>query len=134
MRAKPQKFFAEDENLASGLQDENQRALVLRQLVNAFIQVEQFPKAAKTAYAIQDSSSRAFALASLANALAQAGQFGTALKTIGHKRLDEFLQVLAEWIPLFEKVEAGLAIKVLREATEVIGWVRPDWRKINELF
>ena len=132
--AKAQKFFAEAENLASGLQDENQRALVLRQLVNAFIQVEQFPKAAKTAYAIQDSSSRAFALASLANALAQAGQFGTALKTIGHKRLDEFLQVLAEWIPLFEKVEAGLAIKVLREATEVIGWVRPDWRKINELF
>jgi hypothetical protein len=33
-----------------------------------------------------------------------------------------------------EQVEAGLALRVLREVIRVVGWVRPSWNEINDLI
>ena len=64
----------------------------------------------------------------------QAINFEEALIAIGLLELNEFLSVLSEWVPNFEKVESGLSVTVLSEAIRISGWVHPDWRKISELL
>jgi tetratricopeptide (TPR) repeat protein len=64
----------------------------------------------------------------------QAMNFEEALVAIGLLELNEFLSVLSEWAPAFEKVELGLSVTVLSEAVRIAGWVHPDWRKISELL
>ncbi|MBW4499643.1 MAG: hypothetical protein KME57_08755 [Scytonema hyalinum WJT4-NPBG1] len=64
----------------------------------------------------------------------QAINFEEALVAIGLLELNEFLSVLSEWAPAFEKVELGLSVTVLSEAVRIAGWVHPDWRKISELL
>jgi tetratricopeptide (TPR) repeat protein len=64
----------------------------------------------------------------------QAMNFEEALVAVGLLELNEFLSVLSEWTPAFEKVELGLSVTVLSEAVRIAGWVHPDWRKISELL
>jgi tetratricopeptide (TPR) repeat protein len=64
----------------------------------------------------------------------EAINFEEALITIGLLELNEFLSVLSEWTPDFEKVESGLSVTVLSEAVRIAGWVHPDWRKLSELL
>jgi tetratricopeptide (TPR) repeat protein len=64
----------------------------------------------------------------------QAINFEEALVAIGLLELNEFLSVLSEWAPAFEKVESGLSVTVLSEAVQIAGWVHPDWRKISKLL
>ncbi|MBD1808124.1 tetratricopeptide repeat protein [Microcoleus sp. FACHB-SPT15] len=64
----------------------------------------------------------------------QAMNFEEALVATGLLELNEFLSVLSEWAPAFEKVKSGLSVTVLSEAVRIAGWVHPDWRKISELL
>lgn len=65
-------------------------------------------------------------------AATQAINFEEALIAIGLLELNEFLPVLSEWTPDFERVESGLSVTVLSEALRIAGWVHPDWRKLSE--
>ncbi|MDF5732736.1 MAG: hypothetical protein PUP92_33285 [Rhizonema sp. PD38] len=46
--------------------------------------------------------------------------------------LNEFLSVLSEWTPNFERVESRLLATVLSEAVRIAGWAHPDWRKLSK--
>ena len=81
-----------------------------------------------------EEARKAASTRSVADALAQAERFSYAFAILGLSDLDDFLQVLAEWGPSFEKVASGLAIGTLREATGIAGWVRSDWREIHALL
>ena len=60
--------------------------------------------------------------------------FEEALVAVGLLELNEFLSVLSEWAPTFEKLELKLSVTVLSEAVRIAGWVHPDWRKISGLL
>jgi len=86
------------------------------------------------ARSIPNDWQRAEALRELADALAQVGRFDEALLILSLHSLDESLQVVANWAPSFEEIAPGSSLAVLRQATRVAGWVRPDWRRISELL
>jgi len=60
--------------------------------------------------------------------------FKSAFNTVGLLEINTFLSVLSEWAPAFEKVEAGLLAKVLKEVIRILGWVHPDWQKLSRSF
>ncbi|MCZ7567019.1 MAG: hypothetical protein M5U01_00265 [Ardenticatenaceae bacterium] len=93
-----------------------------------------FGEAAQVARTLQNHVDRTNALRALGAALARDGRFEAALVTVGPDDLDDFIRSLADWAPYFENVEPGLSLAVLREASEVAGWVRRDWREIHELL
>src|SRR5215475_13436571 len=68
----------------------------------------------------------------LAAALVQSGRFHVALKMLGPQTIDAFAQTLADWSDYFETVKPGLFLQILREVTDVSGWVYPNWRKRHE--
>jgi hypothetical protein len=55
-----------------------------------------------------------------------------ALGALGPCELDGFLQHVARWAPAFEEIRPGLSISVINAAMGIIGWVRPDWRRMHE--
>jgi len=57
-----------------------------------------------------------------------------AFAIIGPRELAEFIQFLAFWAKDFEQIESGLSILVLREAIDVVCWVRPSWRSIHAIL
>jgi tetratricopeptide (TPR) repeat protein len=126
--------------VACAIQDGYARALALCALAAARAQAGKestsriFDEARAVACAIQDDFSRPDTLRALAAALAQAGRFDEAFKALGQPEADEFLKTIAQWSPAFEKVKPGLSVTILREGVRIVGWVRPDWRKIHELL
>jgi hypothetical protein len=66
--------------------------------------------------------------------MAQAGEIEQALDALGPRELSDFVQTLASWASYFEKVEPGLSVAVLREATRIISWVQASWRPIYEIL
>jgi thioredoxin-like negative regulator of GroEL len=128
--------YEEAQEVASAIEDDDryQRAEALRELASALTQAGRYEEAREVASTIEDDSKRAGALRDLASALAQAGRFNYALAVLDLRKLDEFLQALAKWAPSFERVEPGLSVVVLWEATGIVGWVRSDWRTIHELL
>ncbi|MCZ7572053.1 MAG: hypothetical protein M5U01_26175 [Ardenticatenaceae bacterium] len=132
--------FGQAEAVARSIPDEQGRAAALRELAGALARVGDdrasgvFEAAEAVARSIQNDWGRASALRELADALAQAGRFDEALLTLSPRSLDESLQAMANWAPSFEEIAPGSSLAVLREATRVAGWVRPDWRRVSELL
>jgi hypothetical protein len=120
--------------LVENLQDEWERGRVLLVLAEALAKVERLEEAEKAVLLIQNPIQRSGSLADLAAAYARAHRFSDALTALGTRELEYFLQSLAEWAEAFEQVEPGMSVAVLREASEVAGWVRPEWRQIHELL
>ncbi len=120
--------------LGQDLQDDWERGRVLLVLAEALAKGERLEEAKKAALLIQAPLQRSEALTDLAAAYARAHQFSEALTALGTRELDDFLQSLAEWAEAFEQVEPAFSVAVLREASEVAGWVRPDWWQIHELL
>jgi hypothetical protein len=77
---------------------------------------------------------RGYILRDLADALIEERRVGDAFSMLGSRSLDESLQALAQWATHFEKLRSGLSVAVLREATAVAGWARPDWEEISQLL
>jgi Flp pilus assembly protein TadD len=125
---------------ARSIRDDFYRACALSALAAALTRAGEehasgvFAEAVAVARTIQTDTYRALALRDLALALAQAGRFDEAFSTLGQRQADEFLETIAPWSPAFEKVKPGLSVTILREAIHIIGWARPDWRKIHELL
>jgi hypothetical protein len=44
------------------------------------------------------------------------------------------LDAIAGWRKGFEGIEPGLTFKVLREATRIAAWERPDWGEIHRIL
>jgi uncharacterized protein YeeX (DUF496 family) len=91
-----------------------------------------FTEAEELAHAIRNDRHRAEAKNNLAAALAQSWRFHDALTMLGPQTIDAFAQTLAEWSDYFEMVKPGLFLQILREVTDVLGWVYPNWRKRHE--
>lgn len=132
--------FDQATGIARCIQDVVERAGALRDLADPLSQAGDeraeavFDQAAEIAHSIQDDWQRAWALSDLAAALAGAGRYGDAFLSLAPNNLDGFLQALTEWAPHFEQTQPGLSVAVLREASRVAGWVRPDWQEIHELL
>ncbi len=109
------------------------RDSALTELVTALVQAGRYQQARQVADNIADSDNPP-ALRAIATAHAQAGRYDQALLTLGETEMDQYLGVLTEWAPHFERTERGLTLRVLLEATEVAGWVREDWQAIHQLL
>jgi hypothetical protein len=105
--------------------------------------------AALTCLALTAASSRAFAAAdsihyhderraeafrAVAAGLAEMGHFNSAFESVGPRKLAEFLQILAEWAPCFERLKEEFSITILSEATGVAKWFQPRWCEIHRLL
>jgi tetratricopeptide (TPR) repeat protein len=44
----------------------------------------------------------------------------------------DFTLSIADWYEIFEALEAGLTLKVMREVARIIGWERGRWQEISE--
>ncbi|MBX3083173.1 MAG: hypothetical protein KF716_16190 [Anaerolineae bacterium] len=93
-----------------------------------------FDEALSTTRAIEAASSRANALSAIAAALAQTGKFTMAFGEVGLRKLAQYMNILGEWHDGVEKIERGLTIKVLREATRIVAWEKPQWKDIHAIL
>ena len=110
------------------------RTRALAALVGALAQAQRFDEARTVAQSISDEEKRAEALRALVVALSLRQRFDEALTTLGPQLTDTFMTVFAGWASELEHIEPGLAPEVLREVTRIVGWTRPDWRKIADLL
>ncbi len=56
------------------------------------------------------------------------------LQELGSQNLDDFVHIVASCSPIFEQLEAGLSVSALKEVVRIVGWVRPDWRRVADYF
>jgi tetratricopeptide (TPR) repeat protein len=68
----------------------------------------------------------------LGNALAQTDRFGEALSVLSSIQLNDFLAILVRWRQIFEEVEPGLSVTVIRDAVRIVSWIHPGWKKVHE--
>jgi tetratricopeptide (TPR) repeat protein len=131
-------YHTEALETARGIKSEKRRVDALVNLAAALSHVGDqrahavFTEAEELAHAIRNDLHRAAAKNNLAAALVQSGRFHVALKMLGPQTIDDFAQTLADWSDYFETVKPGLFIQILREVTDVSGWVYPNWRKRHE--
>ncbi len=124
--------------MARAIKSEQRRVDALGKLAAALSQVGDqrahavFTEAKEVAHAIRDERHRADAQNHLAAALVQSGRFHDALTRLGPQTIDAFAQTFADWADYFETVKPGLFLQILREVTDVSGWVYPNWRKYHE--
>jgi hypothetical protein len=128
--------FDQAEAVARAIQSDASRALALRDLAAALAQAgdERASRMFDEVEAVTGAIQTIFALGALTPARAQAGLFAQAFSALGERQADTFLEAIARWSPAFEQVKPGLSVAILREVTRIIGWVRPDWRKIHGLL
>jgi len=67
----------------------------------------------------------------IATALAREGRFAEAFTQLGIQSLKSGINVMVKWTPLFERMQPGLSIDLLREITRIAAWVEPDWLTFN---
>ena len=126
--------------MARGIKSEKRRVDALGKLAAALSHAGDqqshavFSEAEEIAHAIRDVRHRADAQNHLAAALVQSGRFHDALTRLGPQPIDAFAQTLADWSDYFEMVKPGLFLQILREVTDVSGWVYPNWRKYHSFI
>jgi uncharacterized protein YeeX (DUF496 family) len=134
----PMGYYAEAWEVGRGIKSEKRRVDALGKLAAALSHAGDqrahavFAETEEVAHAIRDGASRADAQNHLAAALAQSGRFRDALTKLGPQTIDAFAQTLADWSDYFETAKPGLFLQVLREVTDVSGWIYPNWRKYHE--
>lgn len=106
------------------------RGMGLDKLVNTLAQVGYFTEAVKLEQ--QEFAGRTRQLDALGNALAQTDLFGEALSVLNSTQLNDFLAILGRWRRIFEQVEPGLSVTVIREAVRIASWIHPGWKKVHE--
>jgi hypothetical protein len=132
--------YEESRETAALIQDPSSQSDALREMATALASSgdvrakEVFAEAAALANRITTDSIRAERLEKLATAQCEAGFFSDALTTLGQRKLDDFLLVLAGWSPVLERREHGSTLKALYEAAGVAGWLRSDWRNLEPLL
>ncbi len=93
-----------------------------------------FTEAEEGAHVIRDGLHRADAQKNLADALAKSGRLHDALTKLSPQSIDAFAQTIADWSDYFEMVKPGLFLQILREVTDVSGWIHPNWRKYHSFI
>jgi RPA family protein len=126
--------FAESMRIIGIIEDSRKRDEALMTLARGLAQAEHFRDAKQATQAIEEEEKRRWALGSLAIALARQQHFSKALQELGSQTLDDFVHILASCSPIFEQLEAGLSVSALEEEVRIVGWVRPDWRKVADYF
>jgi hypothetical protein len=48
--------------------------------------------------------------------------------------LADALEHIASWATAFERIQPGLAERVLLAVCSILGWVRVDWRRLHTLL
>jgi hypothetical protein len=134
-RAKP--VFKEARKSVFGLPKDDKwlEPSAVNNLFDAYVRAYRIDQAtALLDVAVSTPSDRAVRLRKLATFNAKRGRFDKALSVLEPENLDDYIDTLAEWGPAFEHAKAGLALGAWQSATQVAGWVRPDWLKIHNLL
>jgi tetratricopeptide (TPR) repeat protein len=126
--------FTESRRIIKSMEYFRERDEALMILARGLTQAEHFKDAKQAIQAIEEEEKRRWALGFLAIALARQQHFSQALHELGSQNLDDFVHILASCSPIFEQLEAGLSVSALEEVVRIVGWVRPDWRKVADYF
>ena len=126
--------FAESMRIIGIIEDSRKRDEALVTLARGLAQAQQFRDAKQVTRAIEEEEKRRWALGSLALALARQQHFSQALQELGSQNLDDFVHIVASCSAIFEQLEAGLSVSALEEVVRIVGWVRPNWRKVAGYF
>jgi hypothetical protein len=70
----------------------------------------------------------------LATGLVKTDQISEAFNTLKNLDSEHIMIFLADSGPVFDRLEPGLSLRVLQDASNVTGWVRPDWLDIHKLL
>lgn len=108
--------------------DEKSRSMVMSEISSVLAADEQFERAWAVAYSIDEGAIRQSALIDIANVLAQRGSFVQAFATIDTCGFGVFTTQLAGWAELFETVQVGFSLRLLRDILEIASWVYPNWQ------
>jgi len=57
-----------------------------------------------------------------------------ALESLNNIGVEYMMIFLGDSTIVFEQMESVLSLRVLRDATQVAGWVRPEWLAIHKLI
>jgi Tfp pilus assembly protein PilF len=126
--------FAESRRIIKSMEYFRERDEALMTLARGLAQAEHFRDAKQVIQAIEQEQKRRWALGALAIALARQQHFSQALQELGSQTLDDFVHILASCSAIFEQLEAGLSVSALEVVVRIVGWVRPDWRKVADYF
>ncbi|HEY9796022.1 MAG TPA: hypothetical protein V6D30_10305 [Leptolyngbyaceae cyanobacterium] len=126
--------FTESRRIIKSMEYFRERDEALMILARGLTQAEHFKDAKQAIQAIEEEEKRRWALGFLAIALARQQHFSKALQELGSQNLDDFVHILASCSPIFEQLEARLSVSALEEVVRIVGWVRPDWRKVAGYF
>ncbi|MBD1898909.1 NACHT domain-containing protein [Trichocoleus sp. DQ-A3] len=126
--------FTESRRIIKSMEYFRERDEALMTLARGLAQAQQFRDAKQAIQTIEEEKKRRWALGSLAIALAQQQHFSEALQEIRSQTLDEFIHILARCSPIFEQLEPGISLSAFKEVMRIVGWVRPDWRKVANYF
>jgi hypothetical protein len=134
-------FIEQALDVAKSIEDVDRRADALRAVAASLAQAGRTDEASGTltealdvAKSIEDADRRVDALRAVAASLAQTRSFWETFFVSRRRDLYGYLGSLAEWLPSLEELEPGLSMAVIREVVRIIGWVRPQWRKIYEIL
>ena len=125
--------FSKARALVESIDHWMERDQALTVLARGLIQVGQFPDARQLIETIGAKEQR-HVLGSFAIALMRQQRFAEALKELETQTPDDFVHILASCASILEQLEAGLSLASLNHIVRILGWVRPDWRKIGNIL
>jgi tetratricopeptide (TPR) repeat protein len=111
-----------------------ERDQALRFLAKTLIQAGQIRDARQLIQTIEEAKEQRQVLGSLAIALMRQQRFTEALKELDVQTPDDFVHLLASCPLIFDQIETGLNLIILSHVVRIVGWVRPDWRKISSIL
>lgn len=126
--------FDESRQLIKTIDSWMERDLALKALVRELIQSGQFTDAKELIHTIEDLKAQRWALGLLAISLMRQQRFAEALKELEPQTPDDFVHILASCASILDQLEAGLSLASLNHIVRILGWVRPDWRKIGNIL
>ena len=121
-------------DIVHNIDDTLRRADALSAIAAQLAAAGHFQRALEMVRTIDDAGRRADALCTIAAAFVKDGQWQRGLETLGPRKLNTYLQWLAEQHDAFEAIAPGLTLTVLREAVRIVAWHNPNWRPIHEIL
>jgi hypothetical protein len=125
--------FSESRRIIENIDSWMERDRALQLLIEEVTKVGQLLTARDLIQTITDKTAQRQAYGYLAFALMKQDRFEEALNELKTQTPDEFIRMLASCDSIFDRFEAGLSLGILDRVVQIIGWIRPDWRKISSI-
>jgi hypothetical protein len=126
--------FSESRRIIENIDSWMERDRALQVLIEEVTKAGNFTNARQLIQIVTNTTAQRHAHGYLAFALMKQDRFEEALNELKTQTPDEFIRMLASCDSIFDRFETGLSLALLDRVVRIIGWIRPDWRKIDSIL